>query len=125
MGKFNPLTKISECRVKLYPEKYDASYNFYKNTLSFPIVKEWNQDPEDKGAMFDTGTAIIELLYEGSPEKIRGCDLSLEVKDVRKLFEKIKNEVKIVFSLRHNDWGDTSFCVTDPNGFELTFFTKD
>ncbi len=125
MRKFNPLTKISECRIKLYPMKYDESYNFYKNILSFQIIKEWNRDSEDRGVMFDTNAAVIELLYEGNPEKISGCNLSLEVKDVKRLFEKIKNEGKIIFPLRHNDWGDTSFCVADPNGFELTFFTKD
>ena len=121
--KFNSLTKVQEFRVKLYPKNYQASVLFYRNVLLFPVIKEWDR-AADQGTMFDTGLAIIELLHEGNPQPVNGCDLSLEVADVWKLFKDLKQKAKIVFPLRDNEWGDSSFCVADPSGFEITFFTK-
>ena len=72
--------------------------------------------------MFKAGQGIIELLNEGRQKKVEGGGISLEVKDVWKLFKRIK--AKVVFSMRNNDWGDSSFCIRDPSGLEITFFTK-
>lgn len=121
--KFDALTKTSEFRLKLYPKKYYECREFYKKALKFPIVNEWDRSSKDKGVMFDTGAGIIELMRKGMPRK-SGCDISLEVKDVWKLYGKMKKKSKIVFNLRNNAWGDTSFRLSDPEGFEITFFTK-
>ncbi len=119
------LTRVSEFRFKIYPNDFAQSRNFYENVLKYPVVNEWSRGEQDKGVMFDTGSAIIELL---SPEKdyqsIQGVTLSLEVQDVNALWEYLKNRVPIIFSLRHNAWGDSSFCIHDPEGLQLTFFTK-
>lgn len=118
--------EVSEFRVKIYPKNFSVVRDFYENTLGFPIVEEWNNEPGNKGVMFDVGGTVLELL---SPKdvyhKIAGCDISLEVTDVYLLWEQMKNSQTIRHDLRHNDWGDTSFCIADPEGFEITFFTKD
>ena len=75
--------------------------------------------------MFDTGSGIIELLV---PKKKyanpQGVDVSLQVKNVGKLWNKLKEKTDIVFPPRDNTWGDTSFCIQDPEGFRLIFFTE-
>lgn len=123
--KFNPLTKIREFRLKLYPKNFDLVRNFYAEMLQFPITKEWNRREDDRGVMFDTGGATLELL---SPEReyksIAGCGVSLEVSDVWALWGKFKGGNEVVFGIRDNEWGDTSFRIADPEGFEITFFTK-
>ena len=120
----NSLTKVSEFRLKLYPKNYQVCLKFYRDILLFPIINEWDRADNDKGVMFDTGAGIIELLYEDSPKIIAGCDISIEVKDVWKLFDKLRKHPKIMHPIRKNAWGDTSFCISDPAGFEITFFTR-
>jgi hypothetical protein len=37
----------------------------------------------------------------------------------------MKDDKNVRHELRHNSWGDNSFRIADPEGFEITFFTKD
>lgn len=123
----NPLTKVSEFRLKLYSKEFDKSKSFYKDILGYPIVNEWDRGEQDRGVMFDTGSAIIEILSPVNGYKdFQGTDISLEVTDVKALWEYIKSQadIKIAHELRDNDWGDTSFAIKDPNGFKISFFTK-
>ncbi len=120
-----PLTHVSEFRLKLYPKNFDASREFYASFLEFPIIKEWNDGVHDRGVMFDTGAGIIELLsYKGTYIPIRGADVSLRVSDVWVLWNTLKTRATVHFPLRDNAWGDTSFAISDPDGFCITFFTK-
>lgn len=117
---------VTEFRFKLYPIDFDTSHAFYSKTLGFPVVHEWNSSPTDRGVMFNTGTAIIELLSpHGDYTQPSGCALSLEVDDVHALWDQLHHQCTIQFALRHNEWGDTSFAITDPQGLSITFFTKD
>jgi len=89
----------------------------------FEVIEIWNKKGKE-GVMFKVAdTAILELLA-GHPSPMSGADLSLEVADVHKLWERFKDYDKVVFKLRENNWGDVSFCIADPEGFKITFFTK-
>lgn len=124
--KFNPLTKVGEFRLKLYPKDFYTVRDFYQKVLKWPIIDSWDQGKNEKGAMFATGGATLELLSpKAGFEPIQGATISIEVHDVMKLWDYIKNKAPVVFKPRHNSWGDKSFCVTDPEGFKITFFTKD
>ena len=92
--------------------------------LGFSVVSEWNNPDLDKGVMFNVGGTILELLSREVDEKVRGADVSLEVADVRKLWEEMKDYPKIAHPIRVNSWGDTSFAVLDPEGSKISFFTK-
>jgi len=123
--KWNPLTKVGEFRFKIYPKDFELVRNFYETVLEYPVVKEWDSAKDDKGVLFDVGGTTIELLSPKDVYKpIGGCGLSLEVVDVWKLWKKFENADNIIFPIRDNAWGDTSFCVSDPEGFHITFFTK-
>ena len=88
------------------------------------MVTEWDRGPGHRGVMFDTGSGTLELLHERHAEPhTTSCDVSLTVPDVWTLWEELRNNVSVVFSLRDNAWGDSSFCIADPGGFRLTFFT--
>lgn len=117
------LTKTNEFRLKLYPSNFKKVKDFYENILNFPLLDSWGG--ETNGAMFNTGAGVIELL---TPKQeyisVLGTAVSLGVDDVWKLWKEIKDKVKIVHAIRDNSWGDTSFRISDPEGFEITFFTK-
>jgi len=122
-GNLYPLTKTTEFRLKLYPKDFFKVKDFYENTLGYPIVNSWDNE-DDKGVMFDTGVAIIEML---TPREgylpIQGSNISLQVKDVEALWEKLKNHPSIVQPLKLRSWGDMSFRILDPEGFRISFFT--
>ncbi len=120
-----PLTEVKEFRLKLYVKDFGESKSFYQDFLGYPVIKEWDRGEQDKGLMFDTGTTVLEVLTpEDGYRSLQGVDVSLEVEDVWKLWGKVKDYKNVVFELRDNDWGDTSFKIKDPDGFGLTFFTR-
>ena len=119
------LITVSEFRLKLYPKDFTAVRAFYEQTLGFLVVNEWDRGEHDKGVMFQVGPAILEVLTpEKDYQRIAGADVSLEVPAVQKLWEELKDTCDIVFALRDNHWGDASFCIKDPEGFEVTFFAR-
>ena len=119
------LTKVYEFRVKLYVKNFYKTKDFYNKILNYKLIKSWDEH-EDQGAMFDTGNGvIIELLTpDNNYKKIQGCDVSLRVKDVWKLYSELKNKVKIIKKLSNRKWGDTDFKIKDTEGFNITFFSK-
>lgn|GEM_PF-518692 len=119
------LTYVSEFRFKLYPKDFQASRHFYEHKLKFPVMNEWDRGEDDRGVMFKVGSAVIELLSpEGPHEAVAGCDLSVRVPSVWVLWEVMKDGDNIIRPLTDNAWGDTSFCIVDPEGLKLTFFSE-
>ncbi len=117
-------TSASEIRIMLYPSDFSRSKQFYGEVISWPIQFEWDTD-ESKGVMFDTGCGVIELLWKSAGKtKCETFNLSLRVTDVWSLWPKMKDKAAVVFALRQNVWGDDSFCLADPDGSKLTFFTE-
>lgn len=121
--KISSLTKVREFRLKLYPKNFYKVKQFYEDVLGYQIVNSWDGE-KNKGVMFDTGVAVLELL---TPKKgyvgVKGSNVSLMVKDVWALWEKLKNHPNIVKSLNLRPWGDMSFGIVDPEGFKISFFT--
>lgn len=118
-------TTVTQFRLKLYPKDFKKVRSFYEQTLGFEVVGEWDRGEADRGVMFQVGSAVLELLsQEGGYSQVQGADLSLEVPDVRSLWNELQTKAEVVFKLRDNPWGDTSFCISDPESFKLTFFSK-
>ena len=117
-------TLVSEFRLKLYVKNFEMEKDFYENILQYKLIKSWDRAKDDKGAMFDTGAAIIELLSTDQYKKVQGADVSLRVKDVWKLYEQLKDKCKVIKPLRNREWGDTDFKISDPEGFNITFFSQ-
>ena len=118
--------KVKEFRLKLYPRDFNGSRAFYKEVLGLEIINEWNRGPDDMGVMFRAGLATLELLTpEDGHQSYAGTGLSLEVEDVKQLAADLKGKCEITHELRHNDWGDTSLGITDPEGYKISLFTKD
>ena len=118
-------TNVIEFRLKLYPKDFYGVRHFYETDLGFTVLSEWDHGEHDKGVMFQVGTTTLELL---SPKDkytpVAGVDVSWEVSGIRSLWEEWKDKENVVFPISDNSWGDTSFCISDPEGFKITFFTK-
>lgn len=116
-------TTVQEVRVMLYPHDFQKTWQFYAHILHWQVLHEW-ESAESRGAMFDMGSGILELL--SPPERVgssAGWGLSLRVVNVWELWSELKEQAPVIFALRENAWGDDSFCIADPDGFTLVFFT--
>lgn len=117
--RHNGETLVQEFRCILLVKNLSAQRGFYEDIFDWPIVNNWGG-----GVLYDTGTAIFELIEDAHADKPNGSSrLSLSVRDVWSLYDRIKNNVTIVFPPRNNSWGDTSFRIKDPDGFLITLFT--
>lgn len=92
---------------------------FYEEIFNWPIINDWGG-----GVLYDTGAAVFELIQDNETDKPNEkCRIALAVPDIWSLFEKLRDKVTIVFPIRNNSWGDTSFRIKDPEGFTITLFT--
>lgn len=116
---------FGEFRLMLYPKNFTAVRKFYEEILGCKVTHQWNEGEDDRGVMFEVGNTTLELLgRRGKYQPVAGCELSIEVEDVARLWEAFEGKEGVVFGLRENEWGDTSFCITDPEGLKITFFSK-
>lgn len=118
-------TTVNDFRLKLYPNDFYKVRKFYEEELEFNVTNQWDRGELDKGTMFEVGNTTLELLSPKEGYKpVVGADVSWEVPNVKELWEQWQGKQNIVFALRDNAWGDSSFCIADPEGFRITFFTK-
>jgi len=117
--------EVKEFRLKLYPKDFSKVRHFYEQDLGLAVANQWDRGENDRGVMFQVGATILELLSpNGEYREIVGADVSWKVADVSELWSQWSGKPNVVFDLRDNDWGDSSFCIADPEGFQITFFSK-
>ncbi|MAT96402.1 MAG: hypothetical protein CL608_04595 [Anaerolineaceae bacterium] len=119
ISKRGNLTLVREFRFILLVNDLAAQRSFYEEVFGWPIINDWGG-----GILYDTGAAVFELIQDLEADKPNAsCRIAIMVPDVWTLFERLKDKVIIVFPLRDNSWGDTSFRISDPDGFPITLFT--
>ena len=117
--KHGGLLHVKEFRCIRHVSDLAALRAFYDEYFDWPITDQW-----DTGIMYDTGAVIFELIQKDNVDMPNDAScISISIPDVWALFEKMKDKVKIVFPLRDNSWGDTSFQMQDPEGYKITLFT--
>lgn len=114
-------TRVSEFRFILLVRDLQRQRTFYERVFGWPVVEDFGS-----GVMYDTGAARFELIEQEEEVDVpQGASrVAIEVRDVWTLFRRLRADVDIVFPLRDNAWGDTSFRIRDPEGFSLTLFTR-
>lgn len=117
----NDSTGVEEFRYILLVKDLTSQKTFYEDVFNWPIIKDWGG-----GILYDTGAATLELIQEANAKRPNGSSrIAISVPDARSLYERLKNKVTILFPPRNNSWGDTSFRINDPEGFQITLFTPD
>jgi len=121
-------------RFSYFTQDYDATVAFYRDGLGFPVVESWDRDPEDRGMLFGAASGLVEILKrpesgdsshlwdERSPQ---GAFMVIEVEDVDKTYRQVVGKgLPIQQELTTQTWGHRSFCVREPNGLTLYFFSE-
>ena len=124
-NKWNAYSR--EVRVHIYVSDMKEMVRFYNQILEFPVVRYWRYSDGD-GTMFDIGGNIIELFTKNkrnySDKNYFGnVSVSIKSNDVCKLYEKFRKKNIQISELVPNEWGDSSFSLSDPEGNRIVFFS--
>ncbi|TAI48208.1 VOC family protein [Flagellimonas allohymeniacidonis] len=114
-------------------EKLEETKEFYTKTLDFKVLFE-----NDFYMLLQTPNKSAELSFLlpnhpsqkpifQSPFRGQGIYLTIEVDDVDKVYEELKNKgCAMEIEIRDEPWGDRHFAIVDPNGvgIDIVTYTK-
>ena len=121
-------------RFAYFTPKYEETLAFYREGLELPTIGGWDRSPDDKGTLFGAASGVIEVLAlpeSGQSDHLwderppQGAFMVIEVAHVESLYQRaVERGLPIQEALKEQPWGHLGFCVRDPNGLTLYFFSE-
>jgi len=121
-------------RFGYFTPKYEETVAFYREGLELPSIEAWDRTPDDRGTLFGAASGVIEVLaFPGSGQSDhlwderspQGAFMVIEVDQVEALYQSaVEKGLPIQHELKDQTWGHRSFCVREPNGLTLNFFSE-
>jgi len=121
-------------RFAYFTPLYEATVAFYQDGLDLPVVEMWDRSPDDRGTLFGAASGMIEVLALPQSDRSghlfderqpQGAFMVIEVDQVEARYQRIKDRgLPVQQELEDQAWGHRSFCVRDPNGLTLYFFSE-
>ena len=121
-------------RFSYFTPAYEATVAFYRDGLGLSVIESWDRNSNDRGTLFGAASGVIEVLalpksgesshlWDDRPPQ--GAFMVIEVGDVEEEYRlAVEKGLPIKQEIRDQDWGHRSFCVSEPNGLTLYFFTE-
>lgn len=109
-----PVLKVSDMQ---------KSVDFYTGVLGFTVVWQAANDGGGENCMLQAGAADLLLStgsYLGDRPQFTGT-LYFHMSGVQEFFERVKNQVEIVWPLETMDYGQKEFGIRDSDGYTLAF----
>ena len=119
-------------RFAFFTPIYDETVAFYRDGLSMPIIHSWDRSRDDRGTLIAAASGLVEVLAqpESQAEHLfderppQGAFMVIEVDEVDNVYGRaVSNRLPIQQELGNQSWGHRSFCVREPNGLTLYFFS--
>jgi predicted enzyme related to lactoylglutathione lyase len=118
----------NELRVVCNVKDFDGSMAFFRDGLEFPITHQWDNGPNDRGALFQAASGTIEILKQagaGVVDELQGVRIAVQVDDVDASYEQAKGKgLSISMEPTTEAWGARRFWVDGPNGIRMALFTR-
>ena len=121
-------------RFAYFTPKYEETLAFYREGLELPIIETWDRTSDDRGTLFGAASGVIELLAlpsSGQSDHLwdgrspQGAFMVIEVDQVESLYQRaIERGLPIQEELKEQPWGHRGFCVREPNGLTIYFFSE-
>jgi catechol 2,3-dioxygenase-like lactoylglutathione lyase family enzyme len=124
---------MGQFRFCYFTPKYEETVAFYRDALEFPLLESWDRSRDDRGSLFKAADGIIEVIVkpQGPVDHLwderppQGASMVIEVDDVADQYRRAAaKKLTITQPLTDQSWGHRSFCVREPNGLTLYFFSE-
>ncbi|HVT57981.1 MAG TPA: VOC family protein [Thermoanaerobaculia bacterium] len=126
--------EIRQFRVVIRAKNFEHSCRFYGDTLALPRLQNWERD-DGRGALYQAGTAVVEVLGRPAGAGSRGRDESFDyqgphhklvlvvlVPSAEKAYEDLLfRDRNIPGGLRQDSDGALLFDTHDPDGVRILF----
>jgi len=120
-------------RFAYFTPLFDVTVAFYRDGLDLPVIEAWDRSPEDRGTLFAAASGLIEVLalprdqsdhlFDERPPQ--GACRGMEGHEVAARYQRIKEKGLVIHQeLKDQACGHRSFCVRDPNGLTIYFFSE-
>ena len=124
---------MAQFRFCYFTPKYEETVAFYRDRLELTLAESWDRDRDDRGSLFEAAAGLIEVIakpegpsdHHWDTRPPQGAMIVIEVDDVTEQYGRVKaNHIPIVDPLKDQSWGHRSFCIREPNGLLLYFFSE-
>lgn len=114
----------------LYVTNLHDSLEFYHEILGFTVGELYPDEysPTFAPLFIDGHKLMLEEIEVELPTYHKhgvcgsGIQISLEVQDVDKVYERLKKTAQVVDQIADRPWGRT-FSITDPDGYIISFYS--
>lgn len=125
------MMRLKKLTPNLMVDDVNKTVRFYQEVLGFKLVMSVPQEGVFNWAMVQHGD--VHLMFQETKNLIAeypvlkdtpmggGLTFYIKVRNVKGLYNKIKNQANIVVDLHKTFYGAEEFAIQDINGFVLTF----
>jgi catechol 2,3-dioxygenase-like lactoylglutathione lyase family enzyme len=123
---------MAQFRFCYFTPKYEETVAFYREGLGLSLLESWDRNPEDRGSLLQAAGGIIEVLArpQGPSDHLwddrppQGAMMVIEVDDVDAVHRRAAGKnLPVTQPPIDQSWGHRSFCVREPNGLTVYFFS--
>ena len=129
------MDKTGKFRFTYNTNKYEETFSFYQDKLGFDLGHQWDRDENDKGALFEAGSGLIEILHRPADEihHVQGLDyrtpqgvfMCIQVWNIDELFDKYRSAgIPFKQEIVDQSWGHRSFSIIEPNDLVIFFYQE-
>ena len=124
---------VSELRITLTVDDFDAAVRLYRDTLGLPEVADWSSE-QGRVLLLDAGRATLELFDEAQAAMVDDLEVGRRVSGAVRFALHVPDADAAAASLVaggatsvaaavDTPWGDRNARVAAPDGMQLTLFT--
>ncbi|NHC46795.1 VOC family protein [Motilibacter aurantiacus] len=126
---------VSELRLVVTAEDYDAALEFYRTVLGLPVVADYSSD-DGRAVLLDVGRARLELFDARQAEHIDRVEVgrrvaghvrvALEVPDSAAATQALAaGGADVIAGPTRTPWGSLNARLAAPGGLQLTLFSDE
>jgi methylmalonyl-CoA/ethylmalonyl-CoA epimerase len=128
------MAAVTEMRVALTVEDFDAAVALYRDALGLEELADWTSE-NGRVAVLSAGRATLELFDQAQAEYVDGLEVGRRVSGSVRLAFEVHDSAEVARQLVdagaeeegppvETPWGDRNARVRAPGGMQLTLFTS-